>query len=89
MDTRTGSPSSMRVTVAKCWRARISVGAIMQAWKPLSTASSIDISATIVLPLPTSPCSSRFIWQPVTVSLRISRITRFWAPVRGKGTFSL
>ena len=64
----TSVPASIRRIVAKCWRARISVGAIMQAWNPLSTASSIDISATRVLPLPTSPCSSRFIWNPVTVS---------------------
>ena len=39
--------------------------------------------------LPTSPCSSRFIWQPVTVSCRISLTTRFCAPVSGKGSFSL
>ena len=88
MATFTSIPSSILLTVVKCWRARISVGAIMQAWKPLSTASSIDISATRVLPLPTSPCSRRFIWNPVTVSLRISLMTRFCAPVSGKGSFS-
>ena len=32
MATFTPMPSSIRVMVAKCWRARISVGAIMQAW---------------------------------------------------------
>ncbi len=61
----------------------------MQAWNPLSTANNIDIRATIVLPLPTSPCNSRFIWNPDTVSFRISRMTRFWAPVSGKGIRSL
>ena len=30
-------------------------------WKPFSIATSAAISATIVLPEPTSPCSSRFI----------------------------
>ena len=45
--------------VAKCWRARISVGASSAAWPPASTAFSIASSATTVLPLPTSPCSRR------------------------------
>ena len=45
--------------VAKCWRARISVGAISAAWPPASTARAMASSATTVLPEPTSPCSSR------------------------------
>ena len=31
------------------------------AWWPFSTTTTIDSSATIVLPEPTSPCTSRFI----------------------------
>ena len=44
---------------AKCWRARISVGAISAAWPPASTTRAMASSATTVLPEPTSPCSSR------------------------------
>ncbi len=44
---------------AKCWRARISVGAISTACLPASTTSAMASSATSVLPEPTSPCSSR------------------------------
>ena len=47
--------------LAKCCWARISVGAIIQLWYPLSVANNILNKATIVLPLPTSPCKSRFI----------------------------
>ena len=45
----------------KCCSARISVGAMKATWNPFSIATSAAISATIVLPDPTSPCSSRFI----------------------------
>ena len=38
-----------------CWNASISVGAIIHAWQPLSIAKRAAISATMVLPLPTSP----------------------------------
>ncbi len=44
---------------SKCWRARISVGAISAAWPPASTALAMASSATTVLPEPTSPCSRR------------------------------
>ena len=45
----------------------------------------MDKSATMVFPLPTSPCSKRFIWWPAAVSLLISLITRFCAPVSSNG----
>ena len=56
-----GGLGERRRATARCWRARISVGAISAAWPPASTAASMARSATSVLPEPTSPCSSRFI----------------------------
>ena len=44
---------------SKCWRARISVGAISAAWRPASMALAMARSATAVLPEPTSPWSRR------------------------------
>ncbi len=58
---RNRDDSSSRRMVMKCCSARISVGAMNATWKPFSIATSAAISATIVLPEPTSPCSSRFI----------------------------
>ena len=57
----------------------------MQAWKPLPTAIRQLSTATMVLPEPTSPCSRRFIWEPLLRSARISFITRCWAPVSEYG----
>ena len=51
---------------------------------PLSAAISIVMKATMVLPEPTSPCSSRFICLPAVRSLYISFTTRFWALVKSK-----
>ena len=45
--------------VLKCWRARISVGAISAACRPASITAAAASSATTVLPEPTSPCSMR------------------------------
>ena len=56
---------------------------------PLSTAISIAISATRVFPLPTSPCTSLFIWRPLKRSERISFTTRFCAPVSSNGRHSV
>ena len=67
--------------VSACCSARISVGAMRTAWPPFSTAKSIAESATIVLPLPTSPCSSRFIGSGFIKSSKISRMTRFCGAV--------
>ncbi len=75
-------------SISKCCEASISVGAIMHAWVPLSSAISMHKSATSVLPLPTSPCNSRFICFPVHMSARISLITRCWAFVRLNGSCS-
>ena len=45
-------------------------------------------SATIVLPLPTSPCSSRCIRRSLHMSAKISRSTRVCAPVSVNGSAS-
>ena len=47
------------VMVLKCWRARISVGAISAACRPPSMTVAAASNATTVLPEPTSPCSRR------------------------------
>ena len=54
-------PGPAGASPSKCWRARISVGAIITPCPPASTAISRAWNATSVLPDPTSPCKSRFI----------------------------
>jgi len=39
----------------------------------------------MVLPLPTSPWTRRFMGAPLPISRRISAMARLWAPVRVKG----
>ncbi len=46
-------------------------------------------AATSVLPLPTSPCSSRYMGCASAMSCAISASTRFCAPVGRKGSISL
>ena len=53
--------------------------------RPFSIATSAAISATIVLPEPTSPCSRRFIGCGRCMSVTISRMTVFWSPVSLNG----
>ena len=55
-----------------CWRARISVGAISAACQPARTTPASATAATAVLPLPTSPCSSRRIGWSAARSATIS-----------------
>ena len=59
--TRKRDACSSREMFMKCCSARISVGAMNATCRPFSIATSAASSATIVLPAPTSPCSSRFI----------------------------
>ena len=66
-------------SVAKCCRARISVGAISTAWPPASTAASIDISATsrlsradIALQQPQHPLRSRHVLQDLADRRRLA-----------------
>ena len=54
----------IRKIVAKCCSARISVGAMSAVWQPHSAARIAERTATIVLPLPTSPWRSRRIGRP-------------------------
>ncbi len=68
-----------------CCHASSSVGAINADCMPLRDANTIAAAATSVLPLPTSPCSSRFIGTSRLMSFQISRITRRCAPRERKG----
>ena len=61
------------------------MGAIKADWYPLFAARKIAPAATAVLPLPTSPCTSRFITPPEARSIPISSRVRRCAPVRAKG----
>ena len=50
ISSRTPAASASGASESRCWRARISVGAISAAWPPASTAASMASSATSVLP---------------------------------------
>ena len=82
----TGSDPSSRWIVAKCCSASVSVGAISAAWQPCSTARSIAYRAITVLPLPTSPISSRCIGALRARSPAISSIARRWSAVSVNGS---
>ena len=56
------------------------------AWKSFSTASSMANSATTVLPVPTSPMSSRCIRSGAVMSAVISRSARCWSSVSSQGS---
>ena len=56
---RIGRSLQNAVNVSRCCRAKISVGTIKAACPRLSTAASMAVRATTVLPLPTSPCKRR------------------------------
>ena len=62
------------------------MGAITAACTPCRQATIAAIQATIVLPLPTSPCRSRCIGCGFPRSFRISLTTRRWAPVSSNGS---
>ncbi len=55
-------------------------------WNPFSIATSAASSATIVLPAPTSPCSSRFIGSGRCMSVTISRSATFCPSVSLNGS---
>ncbi len=83
--------SSWRLSRSRSWRietrccsARTSVGAIRAPWRPPSIAASNAVSATMVLPDPTSPWSRRCIGSGDDMSPAISPSTRRWAPVSVK-----
>ena len=82
---RTWLAASIRSNVRACCRASTSVGAISAAWYPCATASSMAYTATTVLPLPTSPCNSRFIGIGPAMSAAISAIAFSWPAVSSNG----
>ena len=59
---------------------------MMAACQPDWTASSAAAKATAVLPLPTSPWSSRFIGSGRAMSRAISPSTACWEPVSWNGS---
>ena len=84
--TVTRAGASTRRSVAACCSARISVGAMNATWRPFSIATSAASSATIVLPAPTSPCSSRFIGSGCCMSSTMARVASFWPGVSVNGS---
>ena len=77
MAMRIPAASQSGAMVEKCWRARISVGAMIAAWQPASIAVAIAISATMVLPEPTSPCNRRIMRSGLPRSAMISPSAAF------------
>ncbi len=87
VSSSTGSaPPSSESSVRWCCSASVSVGAISAAWAPFSTARSIASSATTVLPLPTSPISSRCIGRSSARSASIASMAATWSPVSSNGS---
>ena len=78
--------SSSGASLAACWAARISVGAIERTLHAAEMASTMAAAATSVLPLPTSPCSKRFIGAVRAMSCARCSITRACAPVGVNGS---
>ena len=83
--TRMPKGSRKPVSVAKCCSASISVGAIKADCAPDRAAYQTQAAATRVLPLPTSPWTSRFMSCPERMSRTASPMARSWAPVGEKG----
>ena len=85
--TRVGRPAFISTFVMEraCCSTSTSVGARKAHCAPLSTAWSMAISATMVLPEPTSPCSSRLMGTVRAMSRVISATTSFWPEVNGNG----
>ena len=74
------------MSVRKCCSASISVGAMKALVKPHFHTYHMSAAATSVLPLPTSPCKSRFMTRPERMSLIACVTARRCAPVGGKGS---
>ncbi len=83
---RTSKGSNNWLKLSICCSARISVGIINADWYPALAAANNAIAATIVFPLPTSPCNNRCICLASFKSLQISLTTLFWAIVNSKGS---
>ena len=78
---RTGRPLKRSVKVAKCWRASSVVGTTTATWKPASAAAKAALSATSVLPKPTSPHTSRSIGLPAARSSMTVAMLAVWSSV--------
>ena len=77
--------SSSRSEIPRwCCSASTAVGTMSAPWCPPWIATSRALTATTVLPEPTSPWRSRCIGEGRARSTRISSIVRVWAAVSGK-----
>ena len=89
------NPESRFIELAKCWRARISVGARIATWTQIPSfllsriAWIAAINTTIVFPVQTSPWSRRCIEKVRSISLRIWKRTTFCPFVRGKESLEI
>ena len=70
---------------AAFWRASTSVGASMAACRPDFKAIYMPASATAVLPLPTSPCTSLFMTWGRLRSVYMALTASFCPAVNSKG----
>ena len=82
---RTGRPLKRSVKVAKCWRASSVVGTTTATWKPSSAATKAALSATSVLPKPTSPHTSRSMGLPEARSSSTVPMLAVWSSVSPYG----
>ena len=75
MSTLIGQFKKRSLKVSKCCRARRVVGTRIATWKPLIEAVKAALSATSVLPKPTSPQTNLSIDLLEAISLRTSSMT--------------
>ena len=78
--------SSSAAAFRPCWPASTSVGAMMAAWWPDSTASRHAARATTVLPDPTSPWSRRFMGCGRAMAAETSSMARRCPAVSSNGS---
>ena len=86
--TLTGAQSRAVGEILADFRRGIPMNRLVQGDVGSGKTMVAAAAATMVLPLPTSPCTSRFMGIPRRKSARISPTARLWAPVRVKGRLS-
>ena len=79
--TSTGNGSNLDSKTRKCCAASTVVGARTATCLPSIAALNAALSATSVLPNPTSPASSRSIGADASMSAKTSRMARAWSAV--------
>ena len=79
--TLIGQPAKRSLKVRKCCRARSVVGQTMATCLPHMATTNAALSATSVLPKPTSPHTSRSIGLPLDRSVSTSVMALSWSSV--------